>query len=113
MALLGIQNVNVGYGGPPLIDHMNLQIAQGERICLLGRNGSGKSTLMKLICGDIEPESGVISRAPSLSVTYLTQVVPIGLKGTVFDIVSEGLEARGKLLAEYHLLSHRAFFRRH
>ncbi len=107
MALLGIQNVNVGYGGPPLIDHMNLQIAQGERICLLGRNGSGKSTLMKLICGDIEPESGVISRAPSLSVTYLTQVVPIGLKGTVFDIVSEGLEARGKLLAEYHLLNHR------
>lgn len=107
MALLGIQDVNVGYGGPPLIEHMNFQIERGERICLLGRNGAGKSTLMKLICGDIEPESGVISRTPSLSVTYLTQVVPTGLKGTVFDIVSEGLGSRGKLLAEYHLLSHR------
>jgi len=107
MALLGIQDVSVGFGGPPLLEHMNLQIAHGERICLLGRNGTGKSTLMKLICGDIEPESGSLSRAPSLSVSYLTQVVPSGLRGTVFDIVSEGLGPRGKLLAEYHLLSHR------
>ncbi len=107
MALLGIQDVSVGFGGPPLLEHMNLQIAHGERICLLGRNGTGKSTLMKLICGDIEPESGSLSRAPSLSVSYLTQVVPSGLRGAVFDIVSEGLGPRGKLLAEYHLLSHR------
>ena len=107
MALLGIQDVSVGFGGPPLLEHMNLQIAHGERICLLGRNGTGKSTLMKLICGDIEPESGSVSRASSLSVSYLTQVVPSGLRGTVFDIVSEGLGPRGELLAEYHLLSHR------
>jgi ATP-binding cassette subfamily F protein uup len=107
MALLGIQDVNVGYGGAPLIEHVTLQIERGERICLLGRNGAGKSTLMKLIRGDIEPESGVVSRTPSLSVTYLTQVVPTNLKGTVFDTVSEGLGQRGKLLAEYHLLSHR------
>jgi ATP-binding cassette subfamily F protein uup len=107
MALLGIQNVNVGYGGPPLIEHMNFQIERGERICLLGRNGAGKSTLMKLIGGEIDPESGIVSRIPSLSVTYLTQVVPTDLKGTVFDVVSEGIGPRGKLLAEYHLLSHR------
>ncbi|MHC4290393.1 MAG: ATP-binding cassette domain-containing protein, partial [Planctomycetota bacterium] len=49
MALLGLQDVNVGYGGPPLIEGMNLQIERGQRICLLGRNGAGKSTLMKLI----------------------------------------------------------------
>ena len=107
MALLGIQDVNIGYGGPPLIERVNLQIAHGERICLLGRNGAGKSTLMKLICGEIEPENGIVSRTPSLSVTYLTQVVPTRLKGTVFDVVSEGLGNWGKLLAEYHLLSHR------
>jgi ATP-binding cassette subfamily F protein uup len=106
MALLGFQDVHVGYGGPPLIEHIHLQIERGERICLLGRNGAGKSTLMKLIRGDMEPESGVISRTPSLSVAYLTQVVPTDLKGTVFDTVSEGLGKRGKLLADYHLLSH-------
>ena len=107
MALIGFQDVHVGYGGPPLIERMNFQIERGERICLLGRNGTGKSTLMKLICGDIEPESGIVARTPSLSVAYLTQVVPMDLKGTVFDTVAEGLGKRGKLLAEYHLLSHR------
>jgi ATP-binding cassette subfamily F protein uup len=107
MALLGMQDVSVGYGGHPLLEHMNFQIEPGERICLLGRNGVGKSTLIKLICGEIEPESGVISKVPSFSVTCLTQNVPAGLKGKVFDVVSEGLGSRGKLLAEYHLLSHR------
>ncbi|RKY06140.1 MAG: ABC transporter ATP-binding protein [Planctomycetota bacterium] len=107
MALLGLQDVSAGYGGPPLLEHMDFHIERGEHICLLGRNGVGKSTLMKLICGELEPESGIISRAPSLTVTSLSQVVPTGLKGTVFDVVSEGLGPRGKLLAEYHLLSHR------
>jgi ABC transport system ATP-binding/permease protein len=107
MTLLGMQDVSVGFGGYPLLEHMNFQIEQGERICLLGRNGVGKSTLIKLICGELEPEGGVISKAPSFSVTCLTQNVPAGLKGTVFDVVSEGLGSRGKLLAEYHLLSHR------
>ncbi len=107
MALLGMHDVSVGFGGYPLIEHINFQIEPGERICLLGRNGVGKSTLMKLICGELESESGIISRSPSLSVACLTQVVPAGLKGIVFDVVSEGLLSQGKLLAEYHLLSHR------
>ncbi|MHC5093595.1 MAG: ATP-binding cassette domain-containing protein [Planctomycetota bacterium] len=107
MALFGLQDVNTGYGGPPLLEHMDFQIERGDHICLLGRNGVGKSTLMKLICGELEPESGIITRAPSLSVTSLSQVVPIGLAGTVFDVVSEGLGPRGKRLSEYHLLSHR------
>jgi ATP-binding cassette subfamily F protein uup len=107
MALLGMQDVSVGYSGHPLLEHMNFQIEHGERICLLGRNGVGKSTLIKLICGELEPESGVISKSPSFSVTCLTQNVPAGIKGKVFDVVSEGLGSRGKLLAEYHLLSHR------
>jgi len=107
MALIGMQDVSVGFGGEALLEGMTFQIEQGERICLLGRNGVGKSTLIKLICGEIEPETGVISRAPSFSFACLTQIVPEGMKGTVFDVVSDGLGPRGKLLAEYHLLSHR------
>ena len=61
MALLGLQDVSAGYGGPPLLEHMDFQIERGEHICLLGRNGVGKSTLMKLICSELESESGIIS----------------------------------------------------
>ena len=113
MSLIGMQDVSVGFGGYPLLEGMTFQIEPGERICLLGRNGVGKSTLIKLICGEIEPESGIISKSPSFSVACLTQTVPAGLKGTVFDVVSEGLGPRGKFLAEYHLLSHRVAIEPH
>ena len=104
MALLGMQDVSVGFGGFALLEHMNFQIEQGERICLLGRNGVGKSTLMKLIAGEIEQQGGVISRKPSLTATCLTQSVSGSLKGTVFDIVSAGLGPQEKILTESHLL---------
>ena len=107
MALIGMQDVSVGYGGPPLLEGMNLQIDAGERLCLIGRNGVGKSTLMKLITGQLQTDSGVLSKSPSLSVTRLDQVVPGDLTGTVFDQVAEGLGEKGQLLASYHLLSHR------
>ena len=106
MALIGMQDVSFGFGGPPILERMNFQIEPGERICLLGRNGVGKTSLMRLISGEVEPESGVITKASSLVVTCLKQVVPEELKGTVFDIISEGFGSRGKLLAECHQLSH-------
>ena len=106
MALIGMQDVSFGFGGPPILERMNFQIEPSERICLLGRNGVGKTSLMRLISGEFEPESGVISKASSLVVTCLSQVVPEHLKGTVFDIISEGFGSRGKLLAEWHLLNH-------
>ncbi|MDD5326372.1 MAG: ATP-binding cassette domain-containing protein [Phycisphaerae bacterium] len=106
MAIIGMQDVSVGFGGRPLLEHINLQFEAGERICLLGRNGVGKSTLMKLITGEVSPEKGEVSLVPKLTVTCLTQDVPDNLSGTVFELVSEGLGQCGKLLAQYHLVTH-------
>lgn len=106
MGIIGMQDVSVGFGGWPLLEHINLQIEAGERICLLGRNGVGKTTLMKLITGEVLPEKGDVSREGQLTVTCLTQDVPDNLGGTVFEFVSEGLGQCGKLLAQYHLVSH-------
>ncbi|QTA81750.1 putative ABC transporter, ATP-binding protein [Desulfonema limicola] len=92
MALLSIRNITIGFGGSLLLDNVNLQVHQGERICLLGRNGTGKSTLIKLINGDIEPDSGEISFLQSTSSALLTQEVPQELKGKVFEIVSQGIK---------------------
>ena len=105
MAIIGMQDVSVGFGGRPLLEHINLQIEAGDRICLLGRNGVGKSTLLKLITGEVLAEAGDVSRVSKLTVTCLTQDVPRNLSGTVFELVSEGLGECGKLLAQYHLVS--------
>ncbi|HMV96915.1 MAG TPA: ATP-binding cassette domain-containing protein [Anaerolineales bacterium] len=93
MALISLQEVSIGFGGPPLLDKVNLQIEQGEWIGLLGRNGMGKSTLLKLVNDDIAPQSGIIARQQDLRTAYLPQEVPAGITGKVFDIVAGGLDS--------------------
>ncbi len=92
MALLSLQEVNIGFGRPLLIERANLQIERGEKVCLLGRNGAGKSTLLKLINGDLLPDSGEIVRQKGMHTAYLSQEIPKELRGAVFDIVSDGFE---------------------
>ncbi|MBN1125611.1 MAG: ATP-binding cassette domain-containing protein [Sedimentisphaerales bacterium] len=105
MAIISLHDVHLGYGGSTLIEGANLHIEREEKICLLGRNGTGKSTLMKLLCGQIEPETGRLIRKPGLVMAYLPQQVPLDIEGTVFDVVSSGLGQQGRLTAEFHRLS--------
>jgi ATP-binding cassette subfamily F protein uup len=108
MALLGMQDVSIAFGGPPVLDHANLAIEKGERVCLLGRNGAGKSTLMKLLDGTMAPDSGEVIRQVGAAVTRLEQEVPDDVHGSIFDVVSAGLGDAGLLLARYHEAAHRA-----
>ena len=105
MALLVLRGVTVSYGGPPLLDGVDLQIEPGERLCLVGRNGSGKSTLMRVLSGEITPDDGEIVRQGGVWVARLTQEVPHGTRGSVFDVVAAGLGNAGTLLAQYHQVS--------
>ena len=92
MTLLSLQKVSISFGGPKLLDEVSLQIERGEKACLLGRNGEGKSTLLKLINGELVPDSGDISRQKGLCTAYLSQEIPRELDGTVFEIVIDGLK---------------------
>ena len=85
MAELGLKGVRFGYGGPPLLDGVDLQIERGERIGLLGRNGQGKSTLLAVILAEIEIDAGELSRRAGLRVAGLSQDVPANFEGTVLD----------------------------
>lgn len=102
MALLSVKNVCIGYGGFLLLDRIDLNIERHERVCLLGRNGSGKTTLMKLINGEMVPDSGTVSRSQGIATARLDQEIPAGISGPVIDIVTCGLGAKGRLLADYH-----------
>ena len=107
MALLNLRDITLAFGGPRLFDGINLQVEPGDRLCLMGRNGTGKSTLLKLIAGDLTPESGDIQRQQGLKVASVSQEVPLGLAGSVFDVVASGMGNAAELLAEYHRVAHR------
>jgi ATP-binding cassette subfamily F protein uup len=108
MALLGMQDVSIAFGGPPILDRANFAIEKGERVCLLGRNGAGKSTIMKLLDGTMLPDSGDVVRQIGVTVTRLEQEVPDDVAGSIFDVVAAGLGEAGSLLARYHDAAHRA-----
>ena len=107
MSLINLKQITLGFGGPLLLDGLQLTLDRGEKVCLLGRNGAGKSTLMKLISGEIIPDSGERSLQKSARIARLAQEVPEGVTGTVFEVVSEGLGAVGDLVRAYHAVSSR------
>ena len=106
MALISLRNIGLAFGGPPIFDGINLQVEAGDRLCLLGRNGTGKSTLLKLISGEFPPEGGEIIRQQGLRVALVSQDVPAGVSGTVFDVVAAGMGNAASLLADYHRVAH-------
>ncbi len=90
-ALLNLLDVSLAFGGPAVLDHVNFQIEPGERVCLVGRNGAGKSTLMKVIMGEMKPDSGDVFRPAGALYARLAQEVPLDQEGSVHDLVAGGL----------------------
>jgi ATP-binding cassette subfamily F protein 3 len=71
--LLALENQSAGYGEHVLLQRVDLTIAPGARIALLGRNGAGKSTLMKLLAGELAGLSGTRTEARDLALGYFAQ----------------------------------------
>ena len=84
--MLSINNLSLQYGSKHIFRDVFAQIHDGDRIGLAGVNGTGKSSLLKIMCGDLETDPGVVSRASWFTVAYLPQEVAIDLGSrTLFD----------------------------
>ena len=84
--MLSINNLSLQYGSKHIFRNVFAQIHDGYRIGLAGVNGTGKSSLLKIMCGDLETDPGVVSRASWFTVAYLPQEVAIDLGSrTLFD----------------------------
>lgn len=103
--LLTLRDVGIDHGSTPLIEHAELRLERGERVCLVGRNGAGKTTLLRLLAGELQPDHGEVHRAAGLRVGYLPQDAELDLEGSVFDVVAAGLGELGALLTEFHHVS--------
>ncbi len=72
---LVIDDLGKSFGDKRLFEHLELLIRPGERVAVMGDNGSGKSTLVKIILGEITPDSGYTRLGPAVRTAYLPQLV--------------------------------------
>ena len=89
--LLTLKDIHVSFGSTPLLAGADLDVAAGDRICLVGRNGSGKSTLLKIAAGLAVPDRGERFIHPNAAVRYLAQEPSFDGYATVHDYVVAGL----------------------
>ncbi len=71
--LIELKHVAKAMGGKPLFNDLSIVLSPQKTVGLLGPNGSGKSTLIKLLTGDLQPDSGTIFRAEALRIVLFDQ----------------------------------------
>ncbi len=105
MNLVTLESVTHFYSERLLLDEVDLQINQGDRIGLLGRNGSGKTTLLRLIAGLELPRNGRITTWGGVRVQYIPQEPDLNDDDTVLDVVFQSDAPHIKVLRQYEQIS--------
>ena len=105
--MLDIKGVNVFYGESHILRNVDLGVAPGKMVCLIGRNGVGKTTLLKTVMGLLKPRSGEIAlagqpithlspdRRARLGIGYVPQGREVIPRLTIRENLILGLEALG------------------
>ncbi|MHA0856507.1 ABC-F family ATP-binding cassette domain-containing protein [Paenibacillus sp. CMAA1364] len=83
--LLQASGIKKLYGVHPVLDGINLQVLEKERIGLVGVNGAGKSTLLQILAGEISHDGGQIFKAKETTIGYLAQNSGLQSDGTLWD----------------------------
>ncbi|HSW67401.1 MAG TPA: ATP-binding cassette domain-containing protein, partial [Bacteroidales bacterium] len=82
--MFAVQNLSVHFTGTSVFEDVTFLIQERDRVGLVGRNGAGKTTLMRIICGLMEPEQGIIVIPDNKTVGYLPQELETTSNSTVF-----------------------------
>lgn len=86
-------HISKSYDAKPVVFDFSARVMRGDRIGLIGPNGIGKTTLLRLLLGDLEPDSGEVLRGVNIQVAYYDQQrEQLDPEQTVFNTIGEGSE---------------------
>ena len=88
--LLAARDLGLAYNDRVLLSGASLAVSAGDRIGLVGRNGAGKSTFLRLLAGELQPDSGELIRRRDLVVGYLPQAFELDPGITVYEAARAG-----------------------
>jgi len=88
-----LTSVGKRFGDRPVVAGLDLRVMRGDRIGIIGRNGAGKSTILKLILGELPPDTGTVRLGTRLDVAYFDQLrAALDPDRTLVDTISPGSE---------------------
>ncbi|GAA4417710.1 ATP-binding cassette domain-containing protein [Acidovorax lacteus] len=88
-----LSGVSKRFGGKVIAQDVGFTILKGDKVGIVGSNGVGKSTLLKMILGEVSPDSGTIQTGQNLQVAYFDQLRDaLDLDATLEDFISPGSE---------------------
>ena len=101
MPLIRFDSVSLKFGAHALLREADFMIDAGERVCLIGRNGAGKTSMLRLVTGEVEPDSGEINMPSVIGISQLEQALLRDLHQQVTEFVAGGHDTIRALCSEY------------
>lgn len=99
MSLLEVRGLSVAYGGIQAVRGIDLEVGEGELVCLIGANGAGKTTTLKALARLLPAQGGILYQGQSIAALPVFELVRKGIA-----LVPEGRGIFGRLTVEDNLL---------
>ena len=88
--LIEARNIAKAYGDAPIVEGFSTRIMRGDRVGIVGPNGAGKTTLIRMLTGDLTPDSGSVKLAKTLEAAYFDQTrAQLNPKRTLWETLTE------------------------
>ncbi|MGI8686314.1 MAG: ABC-F family ATP-binding cassette domain-containing protein [Acidimicrobiales bacterium] len=71
--VLDVEGLTKSYGGPPVLDDVDLSVERGQRLLVMGLNGAGKTTLLRILAGETTADAGTVHLGHGVSKGYYAQ----------------------------------------
>ncbi|MBL8379789.1 MAG: ATP-binding cassette domain-containing protein [Burkholderiales bacterium] len=99
--------VSKAFAGPPIVQDLDLTLMRGDKLAIIGPNGAGKSTLIRLMLGELAPDSGSVRRGTRQEVAYFDQFrTALDDEATLVDAISPGSESVETAAGRRHVIGY-------
>jgi ATP-binding cassette subfamily F protein 3 len=106
MAIVTLQDVFKEFDGQAVLVGVSLTLHPGEKIALVGANGAGKTTVFRLIIGDLQPDTGTVTRSRQLRIAFLPQTPQLDSQRSLIEEVGEAFRPLRRMEEQLQSLAH-------